>query len=141
MFVVELDEGENLEKGVPMSYAYYRKERKGHAPKAAPTYRSEDASTPAEEEKVPSGENIAFKCDICNYLLESGYLPADYTCPICSADRTHFHPIYKRIIEEAESRDMKCKVCGFKVTEDELVTGYRCPLCGTTGDAFEPVES
>lgn len=75
-------------EGTPMTYAYYHKVIKGTAPKSAPTYR-------AEEDAPASGRKRRFRCDICGYIAETDGedLPADYICPICKADRSHFHEI------------------------------------------------
>lgn len=70
--------------GTPMTYEYYHRVIKGNAPKNAPTYRSEPA---------PAGKKDSrrFKCDVCGYEVESeSDLPADFVCPVCGFDRTHF---------------------------------------------------
>lgn len=77
-------------EGTPMTYSYYHNVIKGKAPKSAPTYRPEDdAPAPAD------GRKRHFRCDVCGYVAETGSegLPADFTCPICKVDRTHFHEI------------------------------------------------
>lgn len=75
--------------GIPMTYAYYHKVIKGKAPKSAPTYRAED--------DVPetASRKRAFKCDVCGYIAETDGedLPADFVCPICKADRSHFQEV------------------------------------------------
>lgn len=138
IFIMEMEEGEMLEEGTPMSYAYYRKERRGNAPKAAPTYRASkedpDANT---EDEAPTGENIGYKCDICGHIEKKGELPQDYTCPVCRAKRPHMHPIYKKERKAHENEQaMRCPVCGFTTSSDNLVSGYRCPLCGVAGENF-----
>lgn len=138
IFIIEMDEGENLEEGTPMSYAYYRKERRGHAPKAAPTHR---AAVDEADREGPSGTNIGFKCDICGHIEKQGDLPTDYRCPVCTASRSHMHPIYKRVRKDDEKEQvMRCPVCGFTVSSDDIVSGYRCPLCGVAGENFVPKE-
>lgn len=73
--------------GTPMTYAYYHRVIKGSAPQNAPTYRPESDSTRAEEMRK-------FKCDVCGYEVESEKdLPADFVCPICGFDRSHFKEI------------------------------------------------
>lgn len=75
--------------GTPMTYAYYHRVIKGSAPKNAPTYRAE----PKPEASIKK-ETRKFKCDICGYEVESeNDLPADFVCPICGFDRTHFAEI------------------------------------------------
>ncbi len=75
--------------GTPMTYAYYHKVIKGSAPKNAPTYRAEPQ--PAQ---TSNKEMRRFKCDICGYEVESeSDLPADFVCPLCGVDRSHFKEI------------------------------------------------
>lgn len=71
-------------EGTPMTYAYYHRVIKGKAPKNAPTYR------PEADDEASQGKKL-YRCDICGYEVEyDGPLPADYRCPICGADRSHF---------------------------------------------------
>lgn len=75
--------------GTPMTYAYYHNVIKGSAPKNAPTYRAEAEQTPA-----PAKGKRRFKCDVCGYEVEcDGDLPADFVCPVCGVDRSHFKEI------------------------------------------------
>lgn len=75
--------------GTPMTYAYYHNVIKGNAPKNAPTYR--DESSPAPESPKTMRR---FKCDICGYIAETETdLPADFVCPVCGFDRSHFKEI------------------------------------------------
>lgn len=75
--------------GTPMTYAYYHRVIKGNAPKNAPTYRAE-----SKPEPVSNKEMRRFKCDVCGYEVESeGDLPADFVCPLCGVDRSHFKEI------------------------------------------------
>lgn len=72
--------------GTPMTYAYYHSVIKGSAPKNAPTYRDESKS-----ESTSKNEIRRFKCDVCGYEVESeNNLPADFVCPVCGFDRSHF---------------------------------------------------
>lgn len=83
--LVETRSGE----GVPMTYAYYHKVIKGNAPKNAPTYREEP-----EAPQQPDKNIRRFKCDVCGYVVETETdLPADFVCPICGFDRSHFKEI------------------------------------------------
>lgn len=76
--------------GMPMTYAYYHNVIKGSAPKNAPTYRAEPAPAAAPS----AGKMRRFQCDICGYIVETETdLPADFVCPMCGFDRTHFHEI------------------------------------------------
>lgn len=76
--------------GTPMTYAYYHRVIKGNAPKNAPTYRA-----PQESESVSAKQEVRkFKCDVCGYVVESEKdLPADFVCPVCGVDRSHFYEI------------------------------------------------
>lgn len=71
--------------GTPMTYSYYHNVIKGKAPKTAPTYRAEEAETVKDSKHH-------FECDICHYIAETDAeeLPADYVCPVCGADVSHF---------------------------------------------------
>lgn len=73
-------------EGTPMTYAYYHRVIKGSAPKNAPTYRAEP-----KPEAEAGKEKRRFKCDICGYEVETeNDLPADFVCPVCGFDRSHF---------------------------------------------------
>lgn len=75
--------------GTPMTYAYYHRVIKGNAPKNAPTYRGETKPAPTSKKEMRR-----FKCDVCSYEVESeGDLPADFVCPVCGVDRSHFKEI------------------------------------------------
>lgn len=80
--------------GVPMTYAYYHSVIKGRAPKNAPTYVPETQQAEAAPEPCRPTVN-RFRCDICGYIVETDKpeLPADFLCPMCAADVTHFHKI------------------------------------------------
>lgn len=74
--------------GIPMTYAYYHRVIKGSAPKNAPTYRAPESAPSA------SAKLNRYRCDICGYEVEvEGELPADYECPLCGADVTHFEKV------------------------------------------------
>ncbi|MDE6854661.1 MAG: flavin reductase [Muribaculaceae bacterium] len=79
--------------GVPMTYDYYHREIKGKAPKNAPTYVEEAPAETAGE--AGESKKYRFECDICGYIVEwdSPELPADFVCPLCGVDVTHFHRI------------------------------------------------
>lgn len=107
IFIGEIMENELIDKyGKPLTYEYYRDEKKGLAPKNAPTY-VEKAHEEKAEEKMKSGDKALkkFKCVICAYVYdpEKGDpslnippgtsfedLPDDYECPICGAGTDMF---------------------------------------------------
>lgn len=75
--------------GVPMTYAYYHQVIKGSAPKNAPTYRADVTPVDSARKDVHR-----YKCDICGYEIETeSDLPADFVCPVCGFDRSHFKEI------------------------------------------------
>jgi len=80
----------------PMTYAYYQEVKRGKAPKTAPTYQE----APKKVEKM-----AVYTCSVCGYTYDpekgdpdSGVkpgtafedLPADWTCPVCGADKSKF---------------------------------------------------
>ena len=74
-----------------MTYAYYHRVIKGKAPQNAPTFRAEPEPKPEAESPKKSRR---FRCDVCGYIVETDSdLPADYVCPICGVDRSHFEEI------------------------------------------------
>lgn len=68
----------------PMTYAYYHSERKGKAPKNAPTYQEPEPEAPAQGKKCV--------CSICGYVYEGplSSMPEDYQCPICKHGKQDF---------------------------------------------------
>jgi len=79
----------------PMTYAYYHDVKRGKSPKTAPTYQAPD--NVEKEER--------YTCSVCGYVydpekgdpdagVKAGTkftdLPADWTCPICGADKSKF---------------------------------------------------
>lgn len=67
----------------PMTYEYYHKVIKGKAPKTAPTYQAD---------KKPEKQRETYVCDVCGYVYEGDFsqAPADYVCPVCKVDKSHF---------------------------------------------------
>lgn len=81
----------------PMTYAYYHEVKGGKSPKAAPTYQ--------EAPKKPIEKSTKYVCTVCGYIYDpekgdsdTGIkpgtkfedLPADWTCPVCGADKSKF---------------------------------------------------
>lgn len=98
IFVGEVVDYDNLGNDPPMTYAYYRTVRKGKSPKTAPTYQQ-------EEPKVEAATAASYVCSICGYVYDPAAgdpehgdpagtpfedLPADWTCPVCGADKSQF---------------------------------------------------
>lgn len=94
MFIGDLVEAEILDDvHEPLTYAWYRKVKKGLSPKNAPTYIDKSRlETPAEK---PGGKK--YKCSICGYIYDEATeaepfdaLPSDYVCPVCGASASEF---------------------------------------------------
>jgi len=98
IFVGEVIDYDNLGNDTPMTYAYYHTVRKGKSPKTAPTYQQ-------EEPKAAAATAASYVCSICGYVYDPAAgdpehgvpagtpfedLPADWTCPVCGADKSQF---------------------------------------------------
>lgn len=77
LFIAEVEDGDVLGSGEPLTYAYYQNVLK---PKPAPK---------AAEKKI-----VGWRCKICNYVYEGAELPADYMCPLCGHPAEDFEPVY-----------------------------------------------
>jgi len=99
VFIGELIDFDNLADGPALTYDYYSTAMKGKSPKNAPTY------TPKEETPSPAAAGAKYTCTICGYTYDPALgdpergikpgtafedLPADWTCPICGADKSQF---------------------------------------------------
>lgn len=82
VFLAKVYDADMLEKGTPMTYAYYHEVIKGKTAKNAPTYI---------EEKAPEGKWV---CSICGYVYDGETpfesLPDDYKCPKCKMPKSVF---------------------------------------------------
>lgn len=81
VFLGEVIDADTLKQSEPMTYSYYHKVLKGRSPEKAPTY--------VEESPQETGIK-KFVCDVCGYIYEGGSVPADFKCPICGVDASHF---------------------------------------------------
>lgn len=106
LFIGDVVSSELLREGTPLTYRYFHEQKKGSAPKAAPTYvpPEEPAATPKEA----GGKKMQrYVCDVCGYVYdpavgdpESGIpagtpfeeLPDDWVCPVCGAGKDEFSP-------------------------------------------------
>ncbi len=77
----------------PITYANYRRIRKGLAPKNAPTYVDKSKIT----QPSTKTDFAKYKCNVCGYVYDEsesgvkfGDLPADWHCPVCGADKEEF---------------------------------------------------
>jgi flavin reductase (DIM6/NTAB) family NADH-FMN oxidoreductase RutF/rubredoxin len=108
IFIGKLVDNAMLEEGKdPITYAYYRDEMRGLAPKNAPTYINKDAAAePVAEEAADAAENMdVHSCQLCGYEYDPAEgdpdngippgtpfedLPDDWECPICGAGKEDF---------------------------------------------------
>lgn len=98
------------EEKEPMTYAYYREEKNGVAPKNAPTYIDKaKLSTPKEEVSAAIDPlTQKWECTVCGYIYDpvegdpdGGIapgtpfedIPDDWVCPICGVAKEDFEPI------------------------------------------------
>ncbi len=100
IFIGELLNGDVLDaESEPLTYDYYRKVKKGVAPKNAPTYVDRSLFG----EKTESDQMIGLKkyeCKACGYVYNEADekipfvdLPDDWECPICGAKKSEFEEI------------------------------------------------
>lgn len=84
----------------PLTYAYYRKIKKGKAPVNAPTYIDESKLgniTPQNEPVQKNGQQ--YKCDVCGYVYAEDYAGAfdelgpNWVCPVCGVTKNDFTKI------------------------------------------------
>ncbi len=94
VFIGELVSAQVLDEiNKPISYDYYKKIKKGVAPKNAPTYiDSSEIITKKESEKLG-----IYKCVICGHIYDENTekvkfsdLPDSWKCPTCGADKEDF---------------------------------------------------
>lgn len=81
VFLGEVIDADTLKQSEPMTYSYYHKVLKGKSPEKAPTYVEESAEETGAKK---------FICDVCGYIFEGDSVPADFKCPICGVDASHF---------------------------------------------------
>ena len=89
----------------PITYTFFRDERKGLAPRNAPTYIQKETVAEAEEEAEEQDTGDVYSCKLCGYDYdpavgdpENGIppgtpfedLPDDWECPVCGAGKEDF---------------------------------------------------
>lgn len=102
IFIGELTDYDNLGDGPALTYDYYSNVMKGKSSKNAPTF------TPKEEAQPKAAVGAKYTCNICGYTYDPSVgdpergikpgtafedLPADWTCPICGADKSQFEKL------------------------------------------------
>ncbi len=92
LFIGELADAQMIAEGEPLSYDYYRKEKKGVTPKNAPSY--------IKKEKTKKSEGKIYKCNVCGHIYDNNKektkfedLPEDWTCPTCGVSKSEFSEI------------------------------------------------
>ena len=94
LFIGELINAELTEENSePLTYAYYRKVKKGFSPKNAPTYIDKSKL----EKPVKTAESKKYKCPVCGYIYDDAVesikfadLPDDWVCPLCGDEKSDF---------------------------------------------------
>ncbi len=94
LFIGELVNAQILDDSLdPLTYAYYRKVKKGIAPKNAPTYIDKSKL----ENKSNTKQFSKYKCTACGYIYDESNedakfvdLPDSWTCPICGVAKEDF---------------------------------------------------
>jgi flavin reductase (DIM6/NTAB) family NADH-FMN oxidoreductase RutF/rubredoxin len=105
IFLGEVTEGQLLNDGKPMTYAYYHQVKRGVTPETAPTYIGKNRET---KQKKKEEENMKkYKCTVCGYIYDPAKgdpdggiapgtafedIPDDWVCPVCGASKDQFEP-------------------------------------------------
>jgi flavin reductase (DIM6/NTAB) family NADH-FMN oxidoreductase RutF/rubredoxin len=102
VFIGQLVDASVLSDKTTLTYEYYQQVKRGTTPKSAPSYHA-----PQKEEKE-APKMAKYKCTVCGYIYDpalgdadSGIkpgtafesLPANWTCPICGAEKSQFEKI------------------------------------------------
>ena len=115
IFIGEVLNSEILQSGQPITYAYFRENRKGAAPKNAPTYIDKsklvkDKEETGKKEKPENTKSLKWECTVCGHIYDpeegdpdSGIppgtpfeeLPDNWVCPDCGAEKSEFIPLDK----------------------------------------------
>ena len=97
IFIGELVQSEITDDSKePITYQYYRKVKKGVAPKNAPTYVDKSKF---EMNKQDSSKR-KYKCSACGYIYDESKesisfadLPDNWICPVCGSEKSDFFEI------------------------------------------------
>jgi flavin reductase (DIM6/NTAB) family NADH-FMN oxidoreductase RutF/rubredoxin len=102
LFIGQVVEGEVLSEKPTLTYEYYQLVKRGTTPKGAPSYHE------PQKEVKEAPKMAKYKCTVCGYIYDpaagdpdSGIkpgtsfesLPANWTCPICGAEKSNFEKI------------------------------------------------
>ena len=97
IFIGELVQSEITDDSKePITYQYYRKVKKGVAPKNAPTYVDKSKFEMIKQDS----SKIKYKCGACGYIYDEskesiGFadLPDNWICPVCGSEKSDFFEI------------------------------------------------
>lgn len=97
LFIGELIDAELFDtEKEPLTYAYYRKVKKGIAPKNAPTYIDKSKLENKKEDTLPG----IYKCTVCGHIYDENIeddkftnLPDSWKCPVCGAGKEDFEKV------------------------------------------------
>lgn len=111
LFLGEVQMARWVKQGAPLTYAYYRKVKKGKAGKGAPTYQKpqeENESKNSRESGTSKERDMQrYVCTVCGYVYDPAEgdpdngvpagtpfesLPPDWVCPVCGAGKDQFEP-------------------------------------------------
>jgi flavin reductase (DIM6/NTAB) family NADH-FMN oxidoreductase RutF/rubredoxin len=103
LFIADILHAEIIDSGgEPLTYAWYRENRKGKSPANAPTYIDNKKTA----KNASSG--TLYKCAICGHIYDPAIgdpdngipagtdfkdLPDDWKCPLCGVDKSNFDSI------------------------------------------------
>jgi rubredoxin/flavin reductase (DIM6/NTAB) family NADH-FMN oxidoreductase RutF len=102
IYIAEIVDTANVNNGVPLTYDYYRKVKKGFSPKTAPTYIDKSK---LEKNKAEENNMSKYVCSVCGYVYDpavgdpdSGIkpgtpfesIPDDWVCPVCGVGKDSF---------------------------------------------------
>nr|WP_122012042.1 flavin reductase [Maliibacterium massiliense] len=92
LFIADIADARIVSQAEPLTYAQYHSEKKGTAPKNAPTYQPD--APPANDAE---GEQAVYRCTICGYIYDGDIpfedLPDDYLCPLCKNPKSVFERV------------------------------------------------
>ena len=95
----------------PLTYGYYRRVKKGAAPKNAPTYLDKDKLS-ALAGKADATSDALYKCPACGYIYNAAVgdpdhgvpagtsfeeVPDDWVCPLCGTSKSDFYLLENQI--------------------------------------------
>lgn len=118
----------------PMTYAFYHSERKGTAPKNAPTWQPLPDGPQSEEIWV---------CPVCGYTYRGDLTkePDSWTCPICGVPKSRFTKQNSAGPDSpnAGKETWTCPICGYVYHGDltKEPDDWVCPLCGAPKNVFK----